>query len=60
VIAAVADPRASYAVAGLGVLAVLALGVARLRATGWVGAAPATVSLGSRPPLAGRSDRETG
>ena len=51
IVATLVDPRASYVVAGLGVLAVLALSAARLRGTGWAGTAPAAVSLGSRAPM---------
>jgi MFS family permease len=45
IVATAADPRASYAAAGLGVLAVLCVAVSRLRAAGWVGRAPVRVGL---------------
>jgi hypothetical protein len=40
-VAAALSPRASYAVAGLGVLAVLAVAVVALRRIGWRGDEPA-------------------
>ena len=58
VVAAIVDPRASYAVAGLGVLVVLIIAATRLRRAGWVGSAPTRVNVGGRPPLASRSDHE--
>ena len=58
IVATLVDPRASYVVAGVGVLAVLALSAARLRGTGWAGTAPAPVSLSPPAPLPPRSDRE--
>jgi MFS family permease len=56
VVAAVADPRASYAVAGVGVVAVLIAAAARLRAAGWAADAPARLSLGRGPSLRSGSD----
>jgi MFS family permease len=44
-VAALASPRASYAAAGFGVLAVLAVAAVRLRAVGWRGCAPSRPSL---------------
>jgi MFS family permease len=58
IVAAVVDPRASYAVAGIGVLAVLAISAAKLRGTGWVGAAPAPARLGSRPTVRREAGRK--